>query len=1551
MRVWWLALVMATLVGCGDDHPVNPDAPIDSPDGPAGEMVTEMVGPSGGTVELPGLQLMIPPGALTSDQTIAITKTDAPAPSGYTAASAIYHLAPEGLVFTQNVTVTLELASVASHTRVFWSKIGGSGFDDRGGTISGSSITAANTHFSDVFAGLLPVELAITPATADFGTIGVGTTSPGTVFTVENFGAQETGTLAATISGSGASAFAITQNTCTTLGTAESCATTVVCSPPTIGQKTATLTASDGTEMVSAALECNATSPPSIIVSPSSTSFGNVVVGAVSTNTTFTITNPGTTTTGLFTLATSGTDPTQFAISQDTCSGASLAPSASCTFAVRFTPTSAGNKSGSIVASATPGGTAAVAVTGVGIAPAQLSVTPSTLDFGTVTGGTVSNTQAFVVRNTGGVATAALGVTPTGSSRFVVTSDTCSTVALAPNATCSLQIRFEPTLPGAVAASFVIADSAGASTTLSVTGTGIPLESIVVTPSVVSFGSFVVGIGSPAHTVTITNPSGVPTGALGVASTGAHVADFAITHDGCTGIALAPAASCTIDVAFTATAPGTRTASVDVSGTPGGIVSVGLTGTGIAPSQLVATPPTRDFGSVGVGDPAQTTSFTVSNTGAAATAPIALTTTGSADFTVVSDACSGLALAPMATCSFGVRFAPTNIGMHTGEVTLAGGSGASVVVGVFGQGVTSEGILSTPGFHAFGSFLVGVTSPSRTFTITNNGIVATGAIATFTTGANAADFTITGDTCAGAMLAPAASCTIDVVFAPTARGARSATVTATASPGGTNSMAVQGIGLAPAHLVASPALHDFGSVAANASSAPLTITVTNDGDAPTAALGNIVLGGAQTEISVVSNGCAATSLAGGESCDVVVRFTPTAVGSYSGTLSIASSIGGTAEVTLAGTGIAPASLSISPAVVNFAARLVGSSSPPSLLTITNTGSVPTATLATAISGANPSDFAIQSDTCVGATLAPGDTCAIAIAFTPSDTGARIAGLDVTGAGDATASLAGTGLAPAQIIATPSVLAYGNLVLGDTGAFDLTITNLGGVPTGALATSLVGADSAHFSIGSDSCNGATLAANASCTLFVSFTPTALGTKSVDVRIAAAPGGTVVVAAIGTSIAPAHLAISPPLADFGSVVVGQASSPITFTVQNTGAVATGAVTRGLLGPDASQFSIEPASTCAGSALAPGASCTLVVRFQPTTAGAKSSSANVSASPGGAASANLAGTGLAPAQLQLSPASRDFGSVVVGEQSAPTLFTITNAGGVTSGVVDGVFLAPDGSQFIVDLALTTCGVTLAPGASCTTAVRFAPTSPGTKTSTARVSATPGGTVDAALAGTGIAAAALVMSPTLADFGAVVVGETSSPVSFTITNVGGVTSGVVDGVFLPPDNSQFIVDVALTTCGVTLAPSASCITAIRFAPTSTGTKTSTGHVSATPGGSVDAALTGTGIGSAVLAISPPFADFGSVTVGNTSAPVVFTVTNIGDSASGSLMGALADPTDFTVDIAASTCLFATLAPTASCTVTIRFAPASTGAKSTSASLTGSPGGTVAAALSGTGI
>jgi hypothetical protein len=1229
----WVAMV-AVLVACGDEIRIHPDAIIDdggvdgSDSGDGGMVVEQMIGPSGGTVTAPGLELVIPPGAVTSDQMITITTTNGPAPVGYAGQSAIYHLEPEGLVFTQPVSVTLDLASVAARTRVFWSKLGNPGFDDRGGAITGSAITASNTHFSDVFAGLLPVELVIAPASADFGNVPVGETSSNVAFTVNNFGDDDTGVLAASISGSDAAHFSITQSTCVMLGTDESCTVTARCAPATAGSKSATLTVGDTTNAVTAQLACT----PLLV--------DNIIVSA-----------------------------------------------------------------------------------------------PTALDFGT----------------------------------------------------------------------------------------------------------FAVGSSTASSNVVITNIGGTSQGPLDTAITGANGGDFAIATDGCDGVTLAAGSSCTIGVTFSPTATGARAAALSVAGS--NITQTSLAGVGVAPAQLEVTPETHDFGVTEIAT-AATRSVTVRNTGGIATGLLALAIDGSAAFSIQSDTCTNVSLASNATCMFVVQYLPTITGNHAGGVTVTGGAGVSDAITVFGQGLSSPGILATPQTLTFGSFLVGVTSPIETFTITNHGTQATGALTSSMAGPDPSDFTIVNDACENTSLAAGSSCTIDVAFSPSARGTRTAGVVVTAIPGGVRTLPMLGTGLAPAQLVVSPTSQDFGSIGAGSASAPTTLTFTNAGDAPTGALGGIVLTGAQTEVTVVTNSCATITLGGGESCDVVVRYTPTVVGAYTGTLSISSAIGGTAEVTLTGTGLTPAGLSITPTPYDFGSRVVGTSSAGSLFTVVNTGGVSTAALATSIGGGSFADFAITSDSCAGVQLATGAFCQVSITFTPTSTGAKAATLDVTGAGDVTASLAGIGLAPARLVVTPSTLAYGNVVVGSSVMFAVQIDNTGGATSGAIATSLQGADPSQFSLGSDGCEGVALAAGATCTFFVSFSPTAFGAMSAEVELAAAPGDTTIVAMSGTGVAAAQIQISPISTDFGSIVVGQASSAVVFTVQNVGGIATGGLARSLVAPDNAQFSIEPASTCSTASLAPNAMCTIVVRFRPTSNGAKSSGLQVSATPGGSLTAGLSGTGLVDAQLSIAPTAHDFGTIVVGETSGPVAFTVTNNGGVTSGVVDGVFLPPDGSQFIVDLALTSCGVALAPGASCVTAVRFVPSSTGMKTSTGSVFATPGGTVQVALTGTAVGSAALVMVPSSHDFGTISVGATSPSTTFTIINVGGSATGSLMGSMLGNDPGEFQVDIGASTClFVTLAPNASCMAVIRFSPTTTGAKSADASLAADPGGTVTAQLFGSGL------------------------------------------------------------------------------------------------------------
>jgi hypothetical protein len=112
----------------------------------------QMVDTSGGMVSQSGVMLQVPADAVAAPTTITIAPTTN-VPSGYALASDVYQFGPSGTQFSQPVTVTIPLTTVTPGVHVFWSNASG-GFDDIGGTITGSSITATVTHFSVGFCAL-----------------------------------------------------------------------------------------------------------------------------------------------------------------------------------------------------------------------------------------------------------------------------------------------------------------------------------------------------------------------------------------------------------------------------------------------------------------------------------------------------------------------------------------------------------------------------------------------------------------------------------------------------------------------------------------------------------------------------------------------------------------------------------------------------------------------------------------------------------------------------------------------------------------------------------------------------------------------------------------------------------------------------------------------------------------------------------------------------------------------------------------------------------------------------------------------------------------------------------------------------------------------------------------------------------------------------------------------------------------------------------------------------------------------------------------------------
>lgn len=513
--------------------------------------------------------------------------------------------------------------------------------------------------------------------------------------------------------------------------------------------------------------------------------------------------------------------------------------------------------------------------------------------------------------------------------------------------------------------------------------------------------------------------------------------------------------------------------------------------------------------------------------------------------------------------------------------------------------------------------------------------------------------------------------------------------------------------------------------------------------------------------------------------------------------------------------------------------------------------------------------------------------------------------------------------------------FGTVVIGMNSVTTFRLTNSGAAASGPLTTTVTGAG---FAVMADTCAGQNLGAAASCTVDVAFAPGAAAPATGVVTLAGTPGGSAQATLMGTGMQSGALLITPPSQDFGSVVRLMTSPDVTFTVTNTGAVSTGPLSTSLVGVDAAHFTIT-VDGCAGMALAASTgNCTLRARFNPTMPGPRAVALNVSGDPGGLATAPLSGTGLPPGSLMVTPASRDFGPVVVGMAGATQVFTITNTGGApTSALTTSL---SDSSNF--SLTAETCTGTLAAGASCMVSVRFNPAAVGDLLGSLTVTATTGGTAAAALTGRGLSVALLEVTPAATNFGPVTVAGQSATTDLTVTNIGAGMSGSLTTTLV--DTTNFTITA--NTCSAGLAGAASCTITVRFNPQAAMAYSTMLTVAATPGGSDAVQLMGTGLTQGALMVSPSSNAFGTHGLGSTT-PATFTVTNMGGAATGIPMAVLSDTTNY--QIMSNGCTTA-LAGGASCMVTVAFNPAVVGGLSGSLTMSATPGGSTPVSLSGTG-
>jgi subtilisin len=212
------------------------------------------------------------------------------------------------------------------------------------------------------------------------------------------------------------------------------------------------------------------------------------------------------------------------------------------------------------------------------------------------------------------------------------------------------------------------------------------------------------------------------------------------------------------------------------------------------------------------------------------------------------------------------------------------------------------------------------------------------------------------------------------------------------------------------------------------------------------------------------------------------------------------------------------------------------------------------------------------------------------------------------------------------------------------------------------------------------------------------------------------------------APAVLTISHQRLSYGDQQLGSTSQPQVVTLANSGGTTLTYTALNLEGDFA-----RAGGTCsvASGAIAPGAACTVEVVFAPSVPGERSGTLTVDGQKS-TPPVELLGMGVAPpsAFAHVSLRTLQFGTLALGDTSAPKTVTITNFGRSA--------LAWNGAAISGDFARTggTCPATtgqLAPGAACTLTVAFSPAATGERSGTLTVDhgATPASAIT--LAGTG--------------------------------------------------------------------------------------------------------------------------------------------------------------------------------------------------------------------------
>lgn len=1022
-----------------------------------------------------------------------------------------------------------------------------------------------------------------------------------------------------------------------------------------------------------------------------------------------------------------------------------------------------------------------------------------------------------------------------------------------------------------------------------------------ISTSSLDFGSVGVGAGRQLFVDVFNSGEGSVTFS-GISTTGSHFA----SSSNCAS-QLAAGSGCRINVTFSPASTGAATGRLSIrSNDVVAEYAIALSGNG--QSGTLSASGLTFPSTLQVGDTAASDSVRVTNIGTAPVAISGVSVATGADSFAQANNCGGT-LQPGGYCTINVAFAPAAAGPRAGTIAVTSDAdGSPLFIPLFGQGAQASATLTA---SSFGNEQIGSSKVSGVV-LKNTGVGPLAISGMAVTGADYTEATGSASTCSST-LAAGAECQYPVTFTPSAAGPRPGQASATTSAG---------VLVAPFDGTGVPASADLSAPAFAATSmggsSYGTATLKNTGigalDVTVPGQGSVSGAGYSFESTTCS-----TSLLPGAECSIVVTFAPTSPGASSGTLTVSTGAG-VKSVALGSTGIQGIA-TITPASLQFSSEQVGSTSQFQALTVTNTGTDVLTFTGVGIT-AGQGEFA-QSNDC--GSVAVGQSCTVHVNFTPTTTGTVSGTLSFVhnGGGMASVSLSGTGVGQSASI---NDLAFGGVAVGTQQSLTTTLTNTGVGPLSVTTPTGAAVSGTDFSFVSSTC-ASTLPVGGACTITVKFASTTAASRSGTLSIATGAGTkTANLTATGQqavlTFAPSTLGALP------STQVGQTADSSAVTLSNAGNV----VASGLQLAAPNGFTLVN-STC-GTQLNAGSSCTFNVRFAPTAAQAYSGSLTANAdSPSTAASLLVSGTGVSQsAALTDVP----FGGIAVGSNSSMTS-TLTNTGVGPLSITPPTASSVSGTDF--SFAATTCGSTLASGATCTVTVKFTPSAAATRVGTLTV-ATGAGSKTANLSATGQQAVLSFTPATLGTFPNTQVGQTADSVKVTLSNGGNVTASALS----LATTSGYSVDNS--TCSSSLNAGSSCTFNVRFAPTAAQTYSgSIAASAAAPATTATLAVSGSGAsqGAAISDVS-----FGNRTA-NSTTDLTSTLSNTGVGPLSMTPPAAASVTGSGFSFVSTTC-GASVAVGESCAITVRFSPTNNSAYSGSlVVVTGA--GAKTAALIGQGL